>query len=170
MPPRPALQDFWLWILLVGPLVAPFFVWLGLPVLRPFADGIYLLGNTVCPKVDVHIMVFSNPMAVCSSCWSAVFGLWTVRLLFGRAGEGFGPLAKLGFASFWARWQTTPITTKLSILALGFLPWAFDVMVWDMGLWNSPQAFMMLAGYMGGLTAGTLILPAASEMRARLAK
>jgi uncharacterized membrane protein len=169
-PPRPWLQDFSLWILLVGPLVAPLFVWLGWTILRPFADGIYLLGEAVCPKVDVHMMFLGHAMAVCSSCWAAVFGLWTVRLLFGRAGEGFGSLSRLGLSTFWARWQSAASPIKIAVLVVGFLPWAFDVMMWDLGAWNSPQAFMMLAGYIGGLTAGALLLPAASEMRARLGR
>src|ERR1044072_7302094 len=72
-PPRPWLQDLWLWILLVGPLVAPLFVVLDFPVLRPIAGGIYLLGDIVCPKVDVHLMFLGEPLAVCSPCWTAVF-------------------------------------------------------------------------------------------------
>lgn len=166
-PARPWLQDFWLWILLVGPLVAPLFAALGLPILKPFADGIYLLGQTVCPKMSMHFMVFGYPMAVCSSCWSAVFGLWTIRLLYGRAGEGMRPFSSFGLAPFWARWQNAAITTRLAVLAVGFMPWALDVMLWDLRLWASPHAFMMFAGYMGGLVAGAVLLPAAAEMRAR---
>ena len=168
--PRPWLQDFWLWILLVGPLIAPLFAALGSPILRPFTDAIYLMGQAVCPKPDVHLMVFQQPMAVCSSCWAAVWGLWAVRLLYGRAGEGFGPLGRLGLAPMWARWQAVSPLTKVSVLALGFMPWAADVALWDMGAWESPNAFMMLAGVLGGVSAGLLMLPAASEMRARLAQ
>src|SRR3954454_5069327 len=101
---RPWLQDLSLWVLLVGPLVAPLFLALGMPVLRPFADGIYLIGEAVCPKVDVHLMFLDQPMAVCSSCWAAVFGLSAIRLLHGRAGEGFGPFSRLGLAPFWRAW------------------------------------------------------------------
>ncbi len=100
-PPRPRLQDFWLWILLVGPLVAPLFAYLGYSVLQPFADAIYLLGRTVCPKVGVHFMFLGYPMAVCSSCWAAVWGVWSVRLLYGRAGEGVGPLSRLELSRTW---------------------------------------------------------------------
>ena len=169
-PPRPWLQDFWLWILLVGPLVAPLFAALNLPILKPFADAIYLLGQTVCPKVSMHFMVFGFPMAVCSSCWSAVFGLWTVRLLYGRAGEGMRPFSSLGLAPFWTRWHSTAITTRLAVLAVGFFPWALDVMLWDLRLWASPHVFMMFAGYMGGLVAGAVLLPAAADMRVRSVK
>lgn len=169
-PPRPWLQDFWLWILLVGPLVAPLFMALGLPVLRPFADAIYLLGMTVCPKVSFHFMAFGFPMAVCSSCWSAVFGLWTVRLLHGRAGEGLGPFSRLGLAPLWARWREASTITKLGVLSLGFMPWAMDVMLSDTGLWYSPHPVMMFAGFMGGLVAGALLLPAGAQMRARISK
>jgi hypothetical protein len=168
--PTPWLQDFWLWILLIGPLVAPLFVWTGWPILRPFADAIYLLGYAVCPKVDVHLMFLDYPMAVCSSCWASVFGLWTIRLLYGRAGEGFGILSRLGLATFWDRWQSSSPALKLAVLAAGFLPWAFDVITWDLGAWSSPQPYMIFAGYLGGLAAGSLILPAASQMRARLSK
>src|SRR5687768_11622884 len=95
-PPRPWLQDLWLWILLVGPLLAPIFAATGWQLLRPFTDGIYLLGQAVCPKVSEHMMLWGQPMAVCASCWAAVWGLWAVRLVHGRAGEGFGPFMRLG--------------------------------------------------------------------------
>ena len=167
--PRPLVQDFWLWILLVGPVVAPLFVALGWPALRPFADGIYLLGLAVCPKYGEHLMAFGHHMAVCSSCWAAVWGLWMVRLTYGRAGEGWGTFSRLGLTPFWARWQASRATTRLGVLLLGFIPWALDVMLWDAGLWASPHAFMMLVGFLGGLSAGMLLLPAAAEMRARLA-
>ncbi len=167
-PPRPWMQDFWLWILLVGPLVAPLFVALKLPVLQPFAQAIYLLGATVCPKVNVHMDFLSAAVAVCYSCWAAVFGLWTVRLLFGRAGEGFGFFSRLNLSCFWARWQGTSVEFKLGALALGFVPWAADVVLWDLGAWASTQFYMIFAGYLGGIVAGMLVLPAAAEMRTRL--
>jgi hypothetical protein len=56
---------------------------------------------------------------------------------------------------------------KLSVLAALFMPWAFDVMAWDTGLWASPHAFMMLVGYLGGLGAGLLLMPASAQMRIR---
>ncbi len=167
--PRPWFQDLWLWVLLAGPLVAPLFMALGLPILKPFADGIYLIGETVCPKVGVHMMFLGEPVAVCFSCWAAVWGLWVVRLLYGRAGEGFGPFAKLGWQTLWTRWERASMMTKLGVLSLGFMPWAFDVMLWDLGVWDSPSGYMMLAGFAGGIAAGLLLLPAASAMRARIA-
>jgi Predicted membrane protein (DUF2085) len=166
---RPWLQDAWLWILLAGPLVAPLFVALGTPVLRPFADGIYLIGEAVCPKVDVHLMFLGQPMAVCSSCWAAVLGLWAVRLLHGRAGEGFGPFSRLGVANFWRAWNRSPVPARFARLALSFVPWFVDVTLWDLGAWASPQAYMTFAGFLGGLGAGALLLPAAAGMRARRA-
>lgn len=169
--PRPWLQDLWLWVLLVGPLVAPLFMATDLPVLGPFAVGIYLIGELVCPKVSVHMMAFGYPVAVCYSCWAAVWGLWSVRLLYGRAGEG---LLRLGtgnlIQSVWQRWERASLMTKLGTTSLGFMPWALDVMLWDLGAWNSPSWFMTLAGYLGGLSAGLLLLPAASAMRARLSR
>lgn len=165
---RPWMQDFWLWILLVGPLVAPLFMAIGWSVLQPFAGAIYLLGDTVCPKVDFHFMFLNYPVAVCSSCWSAVFGLWTVRLLYGRAGEGFGPFAGLRLQGFWARWQHTSAHFKLSVLLLGFMPWALDVMLTDTGLLYTPHAYMMVAGYMGGIVAAMLMFPARAGMRTRI--
>ena len=181
-PPRPWLQDTWLWILLVGPLLAPIFMATELSVLRPFAEGIYFIGEAVCPKVGVHFMVLDYPMAVCSSCWFAVVGLWTVRLLYGRAGEGpslYGHLHDYETLRCMREYPTTPLVSKLgqalpldlrlSITLLAFVPWALDVMLWDTGLWQSPHAFMMFAGYLGGIGAGLLLFPAAAAMRARLA-
>jgi hypothetical protein len=169
VPERPWLQDLWLWVLLVGPLTAPLFAWTGWPILRPFADGIYLLGAIVCPKLSEHFVLLGYPTSVCASCWAAVFGLWTVRLLYGRAGEGMGIFSRLGLASWWERWSRAPLSSRLAVLAAGFLPWALDVMAWDLGLWSSPRAFMLLVGYAGGLAAGALLLPASSAMRAALA-
>jgi hypothetical protein len=162
------MQDLWLWILLVGPLVAPVFTATGQPLLQLIADGIYMLGDAVCPKVDFHFMLLGQPLAVCSSCWAAVFGLWTVRLLYGRAGEGSGPFARLNLSRFWSRWQATPVEFKLGVLALGFLPWAIDVMLTDTRIWFSPHPVMMLAGYLGGLVAAMLLFPARAQMRTRL--
>lgn len=166
--PRPWLQDTWLWILLVGPLVAPVFMATGLSILRPFADGIYLIGDLVCPKVDFHFMFVGYPVAVCASCWAAVFGLWTVRLLYGRAGEGFGIFSRFKLAPFWTQWQQNSPSLKLSVLFLGFIPWSLDVMLTDTGAWYSPQIFMMFVGYLGGLAAALLMLPAGAEMRERV--
>lgn len=167
-PARPWLQDFWLWLLLIGPLTAPFFVWLGWGVLKPFADGIYLLGRIVCPKLSEHFMVLGSPMSVCASCWAAVFGLWTVRLLYGRAGEGMGRFSRLGLSALWQRWSAAAVSTRLAVLSIGFMPWAIDAALWDLGLWASPKPFMMLVGYIGGLAAGAFLFPASSAMRARL--
>ena len=164
---RPWLQDIALWILLVGPLTAPLFRWTGIGILQPFADAIYFLGELVCPKLDVHLMFLGYPLSVCSSCWFAVFGLWTIRLLHGREGEGMGVFSRLGLAPLWARWTEAPAYLKLSVLAALFMPWALDVMAWDTGLWASPHAFMMFVGYLGGLGAGLLLLPTAAEMRLR---
>jgi hypothetical protein len=167
-PPRPWLQDIWLWLLLVGPLTAPLFAWTGWGVLKPFADGIYLLGAIVCPKLSEHFELLGNPFSVCASCWSAVFGLWTIRILYGRAGEGMGPFSRLNLSSLWARWQSAPLTTRLAVLTIAFMPWAIDTALWDTNTWSSPRIFMMLVGYLGGIGAGLLLLPAASAMRARL--
>lgn len=166
--PRPWMQDLWLWILLVGPLVAPLFMATGWPVLRPFADGIYLLGQTVCPKVNFHATFMNYAVAVCFSCWAAVFGLWTVRLLYGRASEGFGAFDRLRLQRFWLRWQHTPLELKLGVLLLGFLPWALDVMLTDTGIMYTAPAYMMLAGYVGGIVAAMLLFPARAEMSARI--
>ncbi len=167
---NPKLQDACLWILLVGPLVAPLFMWMGWGILRPFADGIYLLGEIVCPKVDVHLEFLGYPVAVCSSCWAAVWSLWTVRLLYGRAGEGFGRFARLGLSPFWEWWHGVAPSMKLAVLFAGFVPWALDVALYDAHAWYSPHSFMMLAGYIGGFVAAILVLPAAAEMRARLSE
>lgn len=166
--PRPWIQDLWLWILLLGPVVAPVFMLTGQPLFQFIAEAIYMLGHAVCPKVDFHFMFLGQPLAVCASCWAAVFGLWTVRLLYGRAGEGFGPFARLGLSRFWSRWQVTSLETRLAVLAVGFLPWATDVMLTDMRIWFSPHPVMMLAGYLGGLVAAMLLFPARTQMRARL--
>ncbi len=162
------MQDLWLGILLLGPVLAPIFMLTGQPPLQLIAHGIYMLGHAVCPKVDFHFMFLGYPIAVCSSCWAAVFGLWSVRLLYGRAGEGFGPFSRLGLARFWSRWQAMPLEFKLSLLVLGFLPWAVDVMLTDLRIWFSPHPVMMLAGYLGGIVAAMLLFPARAQMRARL--
>ncbi|MDQ3930165.1 MAG: DUF2085 domain-containing protein [Chloroflexota bacterium] len=166
--PRPWMQDLWLWILLLGPVVAPVFMLTGQPLFQFIAGAIYMLGEAVCPKVDYHLMFLGYPLAVCSSCWAAVFGLWTVRLLYGRAGEGFGPFASLGVSRFWSRWHATSVETKLAVLVVGFLPWATDVMLTDMRIWFSPHPVMMVAGYLGGIVAAMLLFPARAQMRARL--
>ena len=115
-------------------------------------------------------MFLGYPMAVCSSCWFAVFGLWTIRALYGREGEGMGVFSGLVLQPVWDRWAEAPVYMRLSVLAALFMPWAFDVMAYDTGMWSSPHPFMMLVGYLGGIGAGLLLLPAAAEMRKRTAR
>jgi hypothetical protein len=44
-----------------------------------------------------------------------------------------------------------------------FLPWVLDIAAADLGYWVSDHPVMMLLGFMGGLGAGQLILPYATQ-------
>jgi hypothetical protein len=78
-----------------------------------------------------------------------------------------GVFSRLNLKAMWDRWSDTPSYVKLSVLAVSFLPWTLDVIAYDTGLWSSGHPLMMLVGYVGGLGAGLLLLPAAAQMRIR---
>ena len=81
-----------------------------------------------------------------------------------------GIFSRLGLSSLWARWMSASLTTRLAVMLVAFVPWALDTALWDTGTWSSPRLFMMFVGFLGGLGAGLLLLPASSGMRARLSQ
>jgi hypothetical protein len=144
-------------ILLVGPLVGPIFSAIGWEVLAWINWPIYLLGENVCPQPALVFYVFGFPMVVCSRCWAAVFGLWTMLLLYKRTGNG----------SFWRMWGRQPETLRALVAVAGFWPWVFDIVGMEQGWWVTDHPMLMLSGYLGGLAAGLLLMPLAGRRTAK---
>jgi hypothetical protein len=140
-------------ILLIGPLVGPVFAALGWPILAWVNWPIYLLGETVCPQPIFRLTFLGFPLVVCSRCWAAVWGLWVIRLAYGRWGRG----------PTWGAWLTLPEGLRVGLAVAAFLPWVLDIAAADLGYWVSDHPVMMLLGFMGGLGAGQLILPYATQ-------
>lgn len=161
--PRPAQVGYsWItWlvlsILLVGPLVGPFFSWLGWPILGLINWPIYLMGENACPQPALVFHVLGYPLVVCSRCWSGVFGLWIVLLSYRAASAG----------PFWRAWMRLPELARIGLALLAFSPWVIDIVAYDHGWWQSGDPFLMLSGALGGLGAGALLLPLAAKDRSR---
>ena len=136
-------------VLLIGPLVGPFFSWLGWPILGLLNWPIYLMGENVCPQPDLVFHLWGYPLVVCSRCWSGVFGLWIVALTYGAAADG----------PFWTAWLRRPELLRVSLALLAFAPWVLDIVAADAGWWASGDGVQLLTGLLGGLGAGALLLP-----------
>ncbi|NTU79137.1 MAG: DUF2085 domain-containing protein [Chloroflexales bacterium] len=93
--------DALLWVLFLGPVIAPLFQVTGLPLAA--SAGMLardLLAAYVCPTPDRSIRLLGLPVAVCARCWGATIGLWAARWLAGRARAEYSaaaPLQPLGW-------------------------------------------------------------------------
>ena len=114
--PQPArVQYGWvtwlvLLVLLVGPLVGPFFSWVGWPILGLINWPIYLMGENACPTPDLTFYILGYPMVVCSRCWSGVFGLWIVLLAYKGSSD----------APIWGAWRRLPEQRRVGLALLAF--------------------------------------------------
>jgi hypothetical protein len=119
---RPATPREWpnwvfdtlLWILFLGPVIAPLFQASSLPILNETGWlARDLLSRYVCPTPERSLLLFGMPMAVCARCWGATIGLWAARGLIGLQ-TGAGLLS--GFRRL--DWSVSPDSLRFAVLAL----------------------------------------------------
>ena len=133
-----------LWVLFLGPLIAPLFQATGLPLLTDSgALARELLSRYVCPTPAKSYMLAGFPMAVCARCWGATIGLWVGWLVFRR---GAGGPAGARLSAYHARdW-----TARLGLSALPFWLWVAEIRWWP----GAPYWVLLLNGGFAGLWAG----------------
>lgn len=150
---RPAAPRPWptwpldaiLWVLFLGPIIAPLFRATGLPLLVD--AGLLareLLATSICPTPARSLTLLGLPMAVCARCWGATIGLWAARLL----------VARQGAAPALAWFRGLPWPARLFVAGLPFLLWPLEIAGHDGGWWYAPLPLLLLNGAQAGFAAG----------------
>jgi hypothetical protein len=147
--PVPAHPLIWLLALLfLGPVIAPLFQATGLPVLAGSGALAHdLLATYVCPTPAKSYMLLGFPMAVCTRCWGATFGLWTAWWLFQRSQIG-GRLVALV-----SRYLALPLGLRLALAIGALLLWTLEINTWA----TAPLLILLLNGAHGGFWAAMLL-------------
>jgi hypothetical protein len=129
-----------LWVLLLGPLIAPLFQASGLPLLA--WSGLLardLLSAYVCPTPAKSYLLLGLPMAVCARCWGATIGLWGAYLLSKRERTA----------------SSVPHFLLLMFCALlAFALWPLEIVGEARGWWVAPYWLLLLNGAQAGLLGG----------------
>ncbi len=145
--------DMLLFLIIIGPVLAPLFEGSGIWLFQKIAGWIiYPLGFWICPQ-DQHILhIGHNLMAVCSRCYAAIGGLFLVRLALTSDPTGDGVPARL--ARWWAAraWATRALFI-VGVIAL----WQLDVWAERLGWWSWGQGMLIATGPIVGLAIGFLV-------------
>lgn len=135
-----------LWVLFLGPLIAPLFVATGLPLVADSGQlARDLLSTYICPTPAKSYYLLNQPMAVCARCWGATIGLWAGYILF-QANQrifqhGWQPLR---------RFLTLAWPMRLLLVVLPFGLWVAEIGGWS----SAPLWVLVVNGALAGCGAG----------------
>jgi hypothetical protein len=144
--------DTLLWVLFLGPLIAPLFRATGLPIIGD--AGLLardLLSTYVCPTPERSYLILGLPMAVCARCWGATIGLWAARLSVAAVQRDAAPAGLVYSLNTLHRldWRL-----RLFVCALPFLLWPLEIIGAAQGWWFAPLWVLLLNGAQAGFSAG----------------
>lgn len=145
---RRTIADILLGGLVVGPVVAPFLIELGVFPLPLIANIIYFMGDRVCPQPEMSLML--NPphlMTVCMRCYGVLLALVTTRLLFIR---------DRGTGAYWLNQYRFQGATIATVLTCAYL---FEMLAELWGWWSYNNFVVTFFGYLTGLGMGLFITP-----------
>jgi hypothetical protein len=142
-------------LLFLGPVIAPLFLATGLPVLAGSGALAHdLLATYVCPTPAKSYMLLGFPMAVCTRCWGATFGLWTAWWLFQRLQIADCRLQIGGhLVALVSRYLALPLGLRLALAIGALLLWTLEINTWA----TAPLSILLLNGAHGGFWAAMLI-------------
>jgi hypothetical protein len=133
-----------LWVLFLGPIIAPLFQATRLPFV---ADAGWLardlLSHYVCPTPAKSYVLFDFPMAVCARCWGATIGLWLAWFAFRQ------PAA--WFVAWVERYRQQPWWLRLVGSTLPFGLWVWEIVTWPTASYSVLLVNGALAGFAAGL-------------------
>lgn len=144
--------DLVLVLIIVGPVLAPFFLASGLWPLPTVAQRIiYPLGRWICPQD--HFMVGIGPglMAVCTRCYAAIGGLLLVRTALSADPTGQGVAGRLA-----RRWSTLRMPARALAIVSVVALWQVDIWAERLDWWSWGQGMMVATGPVVGLAIGFL--------------
>jgi hypothetical protein len=113
-----------------------------------------LLATYVCPTPAKSYMLLGFPMAVCTRCWGATFGLWAAWWLFQRLQIADCRLQIGGrLVALVSRYLALPLGLRLALAIGALLLWTLEINTWA----AAPLLILLLNGAHGGFWAAMLI-------------
>ncbi len=135
------IADFVLGLMLVGPLIMPFFLHSGWPPMIFFGNVIYQIGQFICPQLPYSASYGGMAFAVCYRCSAALVGLVIARGLH-RPGGALRDLS--------AR-------HRVGMLALCLIWLTIDVQGTARGWWPGIVPLMLVHGLIYGISVGGVV-------------
>lgn len=147
--------DVLLFLIIIGPILAPLFVASNVWLLDRIARWIiYPLGQLICPQDQHALHIGANFMAVCTRCYAAIGGLFLVRLALSSDPNGDG----IGIGSRLARWWLGVPSAGRLLFIVGIIAlWQFDLWAERVGWWSWEQPMLIATGPIVGLAIGFLV-------------
>jgi hypothetical protein len=136
------LVEFLLFMMVIGPLIAPFFSRIPDPMYQAVAAFIFKIGDVICPQPGVAFQYGGMAFAVCYRCLAALVGLIISRWLHRPGGVLYN----------WS------LKYQLAALAACILWLEIDVQAIAHGLWQVNILFMIAHGVPYGISVGAVCL------------
>jgi len=132
--------EFALFMMFIGPLIAPYFSRLNDPMYQAVAAFIFKIGAFICPQPQITFEYGGMPYAVCYRCLAALFGLIISRWLHRPGGALYN----------W------PMMNRLLALALCILWLEIDLQFTNHGIWQASILLMIVHGVPYGISVGAV--------------
>lgn len=144
--------DFILLLMIIGPVIAPLFHASGLWLFDRIAHWIiYPLGVWICPQDQHAILIMGHAMTVCTRCYAAIGGLFSVRLALTSDPD------KKGIGSWLARlWRQQSNQNRLIFITSIITLWQLDVWAERFAWWSWGQGMLIATGPIVGIAIGFL--------------
>lgn len=127
-----------LFLMLIGPLIAPYFAQIANPLFQAVSQIIFAIGDFICPQPEQTFVYGGMPFMVCYRCGAGLLGLISARWLHrpGGAMRHWSALARVAFLGANLLW--------LSI----------DLHYTHQGIWAANIPLMTFHGLIYGMSVG----------------
>ena len=152
--------DFILVLMIIGPILGPLFHASGIWLLDQIAHWIiYPLGVWICPQDQHAIPIMGHAMTVCTRCYAAIGGLFSVRLAL------TSDPSKKGLGSWLARiWRQLSNKEQFIFIMSVITLWQLDIWAERLGWWSWGQGMLIATGPLVGLAIGFLFYGVAARL------
>ncbi|MEP7288661.1 MAG: DUF2085 domain-containing protein [Chloroflexota bacterium] len=138
--PHWRLVEFALFMMMIGPLIAPFFARVNDPMFQAVSRFIFWIGEVICPQPQYAFEYGGRPYAVCYRCLMALVGLIIARWLHRPGGA-------------LVNW---PLKNRLIALGLSLLWLQIDLQFTAHGIWEASIPLMIVHGIPYGVSVGAV--------------
>ena len=132
------IAEFVLFLMLIGPIIAPYFAQIANPLFQAVSQIIFAIGDFICPQPEQTFMYGGMPFMVCFRCGAGLFGLIIARWLHRPDGA-------------MRHWS---ILARLIFLGANLLWLSIDVHLTHQGIWAANIPLMITHGVIYGMSVG----------------